>query len=196
MKSIYCITALALLTLNSCSGKSGKQGIISLVNEWNKKEVVFPDNIAFTRFIPDSDNRRIFTLDTVDYPPQADYKVLIYVDSTGCTECRLKLSRWKMLMARMDSISAGSVPFLFVFHPKSVDDIYYIFQVDYFDYPVYIDEKDELNRLNRFPPEEAFHTFLLDKDNKVIAIGNPVLNPDIEELYLNQIKLAAPVAGK
>ena len=30
----------------------------------------------------------------------------------------------------------------------------------------------------------AFQTFLLDKDNKVMAIGNPVHNPKIKELYM------------
>ena len=29
-----------------------------------------------------------------------------------------------------------------------------------------------------------FHTFLLDKDNKVLAIGNPIHNPKVKELYL------------
>ena len=33
-----------------------------------------------------------------------------------------------------------------------------------------------------------FQTFLLDKDNKVLAIGNPVLNPAVKELYLKIIQ--------
>ena len=31
----------------------------------------------------------------------------------------------------------------------------------------------------------SFQTFLLDKDDKVITIGNPVLNPKIKDLYFN-----------
>ena len=34
----------------------------------------------------------------------------------------------------------------------------------------------------------AFQTFLLDKDNKVLAMGNPILNPKIKELYLKIIR--------
>lgn len=30
-------------------------------------------------------------------------------------------------------------------------------------------------------------TFLLDKENKVVALGNPVLNPKVKELYLKLI---------
>lgn len=33
-----------------------------------------------------------------------------------------------------------------------------------------------------------FHTFLLDKDNKVLAIGNPIHNPKVKELYLKIIQ--------
>ena len=40
-----------------------------------------------------------------------------------------------------------------------------------------------------------FHTFLLDKDNKVLAIGNPVLNPKVKELYLRIIRGDAPSAS-
>ena len=33
-----------------------------------------------------------------------------------------------------------------------------------------------------------FQTFLLDRNNRVIAIGNPIYNPKVKELYLKIIK--------
>ena len=42
--------------------------------------------------------------------------------------------------------------------------------------------------MNRFPSDMTFQTFLLDKDNKVVAMGNPVLNPKIKDLYLGVIE--------
>lgn len=53
--------------------------------------------------------------------------------------------------------------------------------------PVCFDREDAFNRVNRFPSEMALQTFLLDKDNRVVAIGNPVHNPQVKELYLNII---------
>ena len=41
--------------------------------------------------------------------------------------------------------------------------------------------------MNRFPSEITFQTFLLDKDNKVITVGNPVHHPKMKELYLQHI---------
>ena len=40
--------------------------------------------------------------------------------------------------------------------------------------PVCIDIDDQLNKLNKFPADITFQTFLLDKDNKVAVLGNPV----------------------
>ena len=40
-----------------------------------------------------------------------------------------------------------------------------------------------------------FHTFLLDKGNKVLAVGNPVLNPAVKDLYLRIIRGDVPTAS-
>jgi hypothetical protein len=116
-----------------------------------------------------------------------DFKVITYVDSIGCTSCKLQLHRWKELIAEMDSLTSGTVPFLFYFHPKDMKELRYLTRRDNFTYPVCFDEDDEFNSLNRFPSEMTFQTFLLDKENKVIGMGNPVHNPKVKELYLMKI---------
>ena len=164
--------------LASCQ-ESNKEAMLRLVNEWNGKEIKFPAHSVFT----------IQGKDTVDFPYKgADYKVVTYVDSAGCTSCKLQLPRWKELVAEVDSLTDGRVPFLFYFHPKDMKELRYLTRRDDFTYPVCFDERDELNRLNQFPTDMTFQTFLLDKDNKVVAMGNPVLNPKIKDLYLGIIK--------
>lgn len=164
--------------LASCE-ESREEAMLRLVNEWNGKEIKFPVHSVFT----------IQGKDTVDFEfCNANYKVITYIDSVGCTSCKLQLPRWKKLVGEVDSITNGSVPFLFYFHPKDMKELRYLTRRDDFEYPVCFDEKDELNRLNRFPSDMTFQTFLLDKDNKVVAMGNPVLNPKIKDLYLDVIK--------
>ena len=90
-------------------------------------------------------------------------------------------------MQEVDSIKSGGVPFVFVFHPKNVKELRHILRGHDFNYPVSFDEKDDFNALNRFPSEMMFQTFLLDKGNKVMALGNPVLNPQIKDLFLTQL---------
>ena len=164
-----------LYGLSSCQD-SREEAMLRLVNEWNGKEIKFPSRSVFT----------IQCKDTVDFEfRHADYKVVTYIDSVGCTSCKLQLHRWKVLMEEVDLLTGGSVPFLFYFHPKDLKELRYLTRRESFTYPVCFDEEDELNQLNRFPTNMTFQTFLLDKFNKVVAIGNPVLSPQIKDLYLN-----------
>ena len=171
------IVLCALLFITSC-GETDKDRINRLVKEWEGKEITFPSHSTFT----------VLGKDTVDFTfADADYKVLTYIDSVGCASCKLQLHRWKEWVHEVDSLIHGSVPFLFYFHPKDMKELRYLTRRDGFSYPVCFDEKDELNQLNRFPSDMAFQTFLLDRNNRVVAIGNPIHNPKVKDLYLNLI---------
>ena len=173
---------LLLLALTTCQDKQTGE-VRRLVSEWQGKEILFPREITFTRFVSD----------TVDFTlPESRYKVLIYVDSIGCTSCKLQLPRWKEFITIVDSMTRKEVPFLFFFQSNDKKEIRYLLKRDNFDRPVCLDLSDRLNRLNHFPKDSRFQTFLLDKDNKVVLMGNPIHNPQIKELYLNEINGKRP----
>ena len=133
MKHIYLLFFLCLL----CSCKeSAKEKIARLVREWDGKEISFPSHSVFT----------IQGKDTVDFSfADAEYKIVTYIDSVGCTSCKLQLPRWKEFMHEVDSLAQGKVPFVFYFHPKDVKELRYITRRDAFTYPVCLDEKDDFN---------------------------------------------------
>ena len=174
----YLLYSTAAILLSSCQNP-GQDHITQLVEEWQGKEVLFPENPVFTRQLKD----------TVDYRiPEAEYKVLVYVDSIGCTSCKLQLPKWKEFIAYVDSVSGGQVPFLFFFQSKDNKELRYILKRDNFRLPVCVDSQNEFGKLNRFPSELMFQTFLLDKDNRVKVIGNPIHNLSVKELYLKEIE--------
>lgn len=178
MKSYFVFVFLNLIALLSCSKQKSDNDLLPIVKEWYGKEVKFPDRPVFT----------LYGKDTVDYSiPQSPYKVLVYVDSTGCVDCKLQLQKWQELIKYTNSISNGEIPFLFFFFPKDYKELCQFFKRDLFDIPVCIDFKGELNKLNNFPPLPQFHTFLLDKDNKVLVIGNPVHSVDIRSMYIKKL---------
>lgn len=180
MKLLNLIILLLIPIFFSCKNeqKEKEKQIAQLVNEWQGKEIVFPENLIFTKYVTD----------TTDYQiPQSEYKVVVYVDSTGCTSCKLQLHKWKELIEYTDSVTQNKVPFLFFFHSKDYSDIRYLLKRNAFDYPVCIDLEDQLNKQNKFPENMAFQTFLLDKNNKVAVLGNPVHNTAVRDLYLKQI---------
>ncbi len=144
------------------------------VAEWEQKEIFSLDKMIFT----------IQGKDTVDYFRQdIPYKVVTYVDTTGCTSCRLKLPEWKEWIREIDSLRPHSVRFYFNLFSKNPKEIRSLLQREKFLHPVCIDTADALNRINQFPPDERFQTFLLDQNNKVILLGNPIHNPAMKQLY-------------
>ena len=56
-----------------------------------------------------------------------------------------------------------------------------------FSYPVCYDTKGEFMALNKFPKQEGLCCFLLDEDDKVVLIGNPLFNEQVEKLYLETL---------
>ena len=150
MKVLFTILSLFCL-LCSCK-ESEKEKIARLVREWDGKEISFPSHSVFT----------IQGKDTIDFSfADAEYKIVTYVDSVGCTSCKLQLPRWKEFMHEVDSLAQGKVPFVFYFHPKDVKELRYITRRDAFTYPVCFDEKDDFNALNRFPGEMTFQSFFI-----------------------------------
>ena len=174
----YCYCLLFVIIIFSTCKEYSQDHITQLVEEWQGKEVRFPENPVFTRQLVDTVNFRI---------PEAEYKVLVYVDSIGCTSCKLQLPKWKEFIAYVDSVSGGQVPFLFFFQSKDNKELRYILKRDNFRLPVCVDSQSEFGKLNRFPSEQMFQTFLLNKDNRVKVIGNPIHNLSVKELYLKEI---------
>lgn len=177
MKHLNLLLVLFSILLFSCK-ENKKDQIAQLVAEWQGKEILFPEKVVFTRF----------AIDTTDFEiPQSEYKILIYVDSIGCTSCKLQLQKWKELITYTDSVTDGKISFLFFFHPKDLKEVSYLLKRDRFDRPICIDMEDQLNKLNKFPADMTFQTFLLDKNNKVAVLGNPIHNLAVKDLYIKQI---------
>ena len=171
----YLLFLIGSLLLFSCK-ETQTEKMSRLVSEWSGKEIVYPANMQFT----------VLGQDT-NFLPKSEYTIISYVDSIGCTSCKLQLPRWTDFIAQLDSINSVSTSVSFFMHPKDKKEMACILRRANFTHPVCIDETDAFNKLNHFPSEMEFQTFLLDKDNKVVAIGNPVHNPKVKELYLKII---------
>lgn len=178
MTRLVNLILIAILLL-SCK-ESEQNRIARFVNEWNGRIIQFPDSICLTSYMSD-------TVMTKYTREQSSYTILNYVDTIGCVSCRLQLPRWKVMMEELDSLYPNRVNCLMVFNPKGKRKLIKHLRNNQFNYFVYIDEKDTLNKMNDFLNEENFTTFLLDKKDKIIAIGNPVLKPKIRDLYFNII---------
>jgi hypothetical protein len=175
---LFLLLFFTTISFFSCKPSNQKNEILEIIQEWQGKEILFPKDITFT----------IHGVDTVAYEiPATSHKILVYVDSVGCTSCRLHFNTWRELIYEIDSLTNATVPVLFFFHTKNPREISHFLRRDEINIPVVFDLKDELNRLNLFPTNQNFQTFLLDEENRVIFIGSPVNGLTIREMYVSEI---------
>jgi hypothetical protein len=168
---------IVITLVSSCKQNKEKAEAEQIILEWVDKEIRFPNEYVCDFGGKDTASVRCMEL------VEQEYKILLYVDSTGCTACKLRLPEWNQLIKEVDSLPSNKLSFLLFFHPKNKKELQLLFERDQFDYPVFIDADNTIDNLNHFPMQPQYQCFLLGRDNKVLLIGNPVLNPKIWELY-------------
>ena len=179
--------------LSSCKKNSKREDIAKVVNEWTGKEIKFPDNVSC--YVLGKDTLTVLCEECY----HKEYKILLYVDSAGCSDCRLKLFEWKQLIEEAEILYPDKVGFLFYFQPKSIEEMAELLLINGFDYPVFIDADGSIDRLNQFPQPTQVRLsqftqaalnqcFLLDKDNKVLDSGNPTVAARIWDSYKYEIE--------
>jgi hypothetical protein len=164
----FFLLSITVLFFTCCRENKQNLDAIQIVKEWTGKTIK----------LPDIEPLFVLNKDTVTTQSQ-QYRILLYVDSTGCTNCKTKLDIWKIYTEDL-----ANVDFLFYFYPKNRKEFLSLIRsVRFKNCHIYIDDTDKLNKLNHFPNDFLFQCFLLDRNNKVLAIGNPTENPRIWELY-------------
>lgn len=169
------ILSILLIFLTSCHGYRNED-FIHIVKEWEGKEIRFPKDLVFSRFATETTDFHI--------PTENEYKIIVYADSIGCISCKLQLREWKKFIAQVDSATGKNVPFLFFFQSTDESELRHILKRDNFTLPVCIDKGDRFYKLNHFSKDIAHQTFLIDKNNRVRSIGNPIHNWLVRDLYL------------
>ncbi len=168
------IIALAVMSVSSCK-KSARDVYAEAVEEWIGREILFPDSM-------------ITVYGEMIAPPTADFTIVSYYDSTGCTGCRMKLPFWNEFMNKVDSARGGnSVELVMVAATDNLKELKHLVKLNSFSGNMVYDPDDSFNRLNHFPDIAELQTLLIDRNHRVIAMGNPVVNGGIGKLYLSKI---------
>lgn len=121
----------------------------------------------------------------------SEYKLVVYMDLISCMSCGLKtMHEWDVYVELSDSLE-GVFDILFIVSPKHNELGLVKIKVlsENFKYPVFIDDKNIFSKINPcIPSEEQFHVFLLDKDNRIILVGNPLKSNKIHNLLIKSMK--------
>lgn len=181
MNFIYLSTFAFILFVLSFCKQNYSAHVPDLAVKWVGKQILFPKGMIFTKNVSD----------TVLFDLNTKLKVLCYVDSIGCSSCKLKLEMWKSFINSIQQIAEDKCRFIINFTPKNREYVFNELRTKIkttgFDYPVCIDLEDSLNKLNHFIDDPRFRCFLLDSADCIILIGNPIQNPKIKDLYIHTI---------
>ncbi len=176
-KNGFYILIIFIFVFASCRD-SNKDKVAMLVQKWQGREIIFPNDMIFSQYAQDTLTYKI---------PKSEFKILLYVDSTGCTGCKLKLYQWKECIKEVNSLTKGKVPFIFIFQPKDTKELQFLLRRDRINQPVCIDKSNNFQKKNKLPKHLMFNCFLLDKDNRIVCVGNPVYSLKVKDLYLSVI---------
>ena len=113
-------------------------------------------------------------------------KMVVYTDSTVCSSCRLQnIYLWDELLEKTNCYG-DRLDFYFIFSPsdKNMDNFRLTMRTYAPDNFVYVDTMGIFELQNpHLSPNPMMHTFLLDENNNVLLVGNPLENEKIEELF-------------
>lgn len=147
--------------------------------DWQGSKVEIPSDLVYT-----------ILNDTIEFNVNdCDYKVLHYVDSIGCAACKLTLPAWEQFMSEVMTNQDISVKLILIVNTSKPFDVYNSLKKYRFKYPIAIDTKNTFSSMNNLDEDQTTHTFLLNDNNEVVLIGNPVQNNDIKNLYLKELDI-------
>lgn len=113
-------------------------------------------------------------------------RMVVYVDSSRCSPCTLdKMFVWNDFIKETDSVFGGRLECVFIVAPKpeQMEDAFLSIESSGLKKPVYVDTTYAFRKANKdFPNDSRFHTFLLDRNDSILLVGNPLEMQIVKEL--------------
>ncbi|MDD4032077.1 MAG: hypothetical protein PHS48_02400 [Bacteroidales bacterium] len=169
----FLISGLILVSCNS-----QKKQITETLSQMMDKEIVFPNALQ----------AKILGRDTiVDVLKKPGYKIVTYADSSGCTDCRLNFYGWKLKMNEAKTWSKP-VDVVFILQPKDESALISLLKFNDFSHAIFYDKNTDFIRQNQLSSDPLYQTFLINSENKIVLVGNPVSNSVLWKLYKETIE--------
>ena len=129
-------------------------------------------------------------IDSAYLSSKAKYQFLAYVDSSQCTPCYAgHHQEWETVLARAWKLEPSITLTIIVESDSISEEVKNRFFAADFNRSIFIDRKGMFRKKNpSFPESNIMHVMLLDKDNHVVLVGDPVRNNEIEQLLHHMLE--------
>jgi len=165
-----------LLCIGGCSNKRIREALESFLSQ----EVSFPSTLICCSGGTDGVN------------PLRDSipKLIIYVDSTQCSSCRVShLSEYIPLYD--DALRSGRYTLAIILSPpvSEYGHIAHLLELYKYPFPVYLDKDHSFRKENGFIPDDIrFHAFLTDRSRRPVLVGDPVRSDRLRNLFEQELQ--------
>ena len=176
---------MGTLLFCACTGNNDEQkkNLEAELRKFQETAITLPDNLLAKHYneqiLPDKS--------LLDRP----FKLVIYVNKEGCQDCKLHglLPATYMFMLENEHLeNLGVIIILNTSDIESTDNTLAKFR---FRRTVFYDLDGSFEFFNpHLPANELFHAFLLNEENRVVLVGNPVNNTKLTKLYLAELNKA------
>lgn len=160
-----------LVLLCDCRNKTEYE---SLVREWHGKKIIFPESLKQNK-----NSVSIFDLKR--------NKIVSYLDG-NCPSCLYELIQWDSLKNDFDSIQLMN-SIVFIIYTEDQKNLHYYIESNNICFSFFEDDSNAFYSTNKIPKNRLFHTFLLDEENKVKLIGNPLYNKRLMGIYRKELSI-------
>lgn len=167
---IVCILISILLSISSCSNVNNNEDMIRFMNS----KVYIPTEYldvrscsSFSDSITSNDEMRI---------------VVLFSESE-CTKCKMKeLSL--IVQKTIENYNQITIIYIVPCQKNIMDNVYALFDDFKIKGTIYLDTCNAFLSANpQIPDNELFHTFVINKEGKVLMVGNPFQNEKMEALF-------------
>lgn len=147
---------------------------------YNKK-LKFPENIEIKQL---NSFDSLYIKQPSKFINDSVYRITTFIYG-NCYACVEELNKWQKIV---EEFSHKQVRFLFFIYAE----IYPTFEmmnekISKLKYPIIYDPENYYIKTNKIPDNKLLNTFLIDKEGKIILIGNPIVSDEILELYKNKL---------
>jgi len=127
--------------------------------------------------------KRVLSIDVELAKP---LKIVTYIDKNSCSECSMRiLLHWSELLREVSGDSVGFIP---VIYPNNASDLMDALKTLQIDFPLLYDIDNMFLNMNKLGKTLARNrTFLLDSNNKIIVIGEPLVSEKLWKVYKNTL---------
>lgn len=124
---------------------------------------------------------------------QPELQLVHYVDSTLCSSCYLSKITLCNDLFEIESRSRNKFRNVIIVEPgkkmSNMRKLYYEYQAGVLPKTIYIDSACVFKKNNSsIPKGMIFHTFLIDENNKVIYVGNPLVSKKVKDDILQILR--------